>query len=92
MKEEKKNYQDEDKKSAINKIKWINSQIKKSHLKMIPIKDNYKNSVRTRLWKTVAQQIEVLSLYGYRWALSEDSGFKSYPSLPEVYLVKNVVR
>ena len=27
-----------------------------------------------------------------RWALSEDSGFKSYPSLPEVYLVKNVVR
>ena len=22
------------------------------HLKMIPIKDNYKNSVRTRLWKT----------------------------------------
>ena len=34
-----KNYQDEDKKSAINKK--INSQIKKPHLKMIPIKDNY---------------------------------------------------
>ena len=32
-------YQDEDKKSAINKN--INSQIKKPHLKMIPIKDNY---------------------------------------------------
>ena len=30
----------------------INSQIKKPHLKMIPIKDNYKNSVQTRLWKT----------------------------------------
>ena len=32
-----KNYQDEDKKSAINKK--IKSQIKKPHLKMIPIKD-----------------------------------------------------
>ena len=40
----------------------------------------------------VAQRIEALSLYGSRWALSEDSGFKSYPSRPEVYLVKNVVR
>ena len=37
-------------------------------------------------------RIEALSLYGSRWALSEDSGFKSYPSRPEVYLVKNVVR
>ena len=36
--EEKKTYQDEDKKSAINKK--INSQIKKPHLKIIPIKDN----------------------------------------------------
>ena len=27
-----------------------------------------------------------------RWALSEDSSFKSYPSQPEVYLVKNGVR
>ena len=27
------------------------------------------------------------SLFGSRWALSEDSGFKSYPSRPEVYLV-----
>ena len=35
---------------------------------------------------------EFLSLYSSRWALSEDSGFKSYPSQPEVYLVKNVVR
>ena len=34
-----KNYQDEDKKSAMNKK--INSQIKKPHLKMIPIKDKY---------------------------------------------------
>ena len=38
----------------------------------------------------VAQRIEVLNLYGSRWALSEDSGFKSYPSRPEVYMVKNV--
>ena len=38
----------------------------------------------------VAQQIEALSLSGSRWALSEDSSFKSYPSKPEVYLVKNV--
>ena len=36
---QKKPYQDEDKKFR-NKIK-INSQIKKPHLKMIPIKDNY---------------------------------------------------
>ena len=35
-----KNYQDEEKKSAINKK--INSQIKKTHLKMIPIKDKNK--------------------------------------------------
>ena len=28
----------------------------------------------------------------FYWALSEDSGFQSYPSRPEVYLVKNVVR
>ena len=41
---------------------------------------------------TVALRIEALSLYGSRWALSEDSGFKSYTSRPEVYLVKNVVR
>ena len=40
----------------------------------------------------VAQRIEVLSLYGSRWALSEDSGFKSYPSWLEVYLVKKMVR
>ena len=31
-------------------------------------------------------------IYGSRWALSEDSSFKSYPSRPEVYLVKNVVQ
>ena len=40
----------------------------------------------------VVKRIEELSLYGSRWALSEDSGFKSYTSRPEVYLVKNVVR
>ena len=40
----------------------------------------------------VTQRIEALSLYGSRWTLLEDSGFKSYPSRPEVYLVKNVVR
>ena len=33
----KKNYQDEDKKSAKKKI---NSQIKKTHLRMVPIEDN----------------------------------------------------
>ena len=38
------------------------------------------------------QRIQALSLYGSKWALSEDSGFKSYPSRPEVYLVKNVVQ
>ena len=43
-------------------------------------------------WSPLAQRIEALSLYGSRWALSEDSGFKSYPSRPEVYLVQNVVR
>ena len=35
----------------------------------------------------MAQRIEAVSLFGSRWALSEDSGFKSYPSRPEVYLV-----
>ena len=40
----------------------------------------------------VAQRIEVFSLYGSWRALSDDSGFNSYPSRPEVYLVKNVVR
>ena len=39
----------------------------------------------------VAQRREALSLYGSRWALSEDSGFNSYTSQPG-YLVKNVVR
>ena len=38
------------------------------------------------------QRIEALSLYSSGWALSEDSGFNSYPNQPEVYLVKNVVR
>ena len=39
-----------------------------------------------------SSRIEALSLYGSTWALSEDSSFKSYPSRPEVYLVKNVVQ
>ena len=39
-----------------------------------------------------SERIETLNLYGSRWALAEDSGFKSYPSRPEVYLVKNEVR
>ena len=42
--------------------------------------------------RPVAQRIEALSLYDSRWALTEDSGFKSYPSRLEFYLVKNVVR
>ena len=40
----KKNNLDEDKKSAINKKN--NSQIKKPHLKMIPIKDKCKKSFK----------------------------------------------
>ena len=51
-----------------------------------------KKSILGRPSGPVAQRIEALSLYGSRWALSEDSGFKSYPSRSEVYLVKNVVR
>ena len=75
---------------------------------MIPIKDNIQKfdtdpilGDQIRIYETkksildrpsVAQRIEALSIFGSRWALSEDSGFKSYPSRPEVYLVKNVVR
>ena len=33
-----------------------------------------------------------LRLFGFRCALSDDSSFNSYPSRPEVYLVKKVVR
>ena len=51
-----------------------------------------KTSILDRPSSPVAQRIEALSLYGSRGALSEDSGFKSYPSRQEVYLVKNVVR
>ena len=53
-----------------------------------------KKSIPDRPSGPVAQRIEALSLFGTRGALSEDSGFKSYPSRPEVYLVKkkNVVR
>ena len=47
-----------------------------------------KKSILDRPSEPVAQQIEAVSLFGSRWALSEDSGFKSYPSRPEVYLVK----
>ena len=36
----------------------------------------------------VVQQKEGLSLYGSRWALSEDTVFNSYPSRQKVYLVK----
>ena len=50
-----------------------------------------KKSILDRPSRPVAQRIEAVSLFGSRWALSEDSGFKSYPSRPEVYLVKNVV-
>ena len=51
-----------------------------------------KKSILDRPSGPVAQRIEALSLYGSRWALSEDNGFKSYPSRLEIYLVKNVVR
>ena len=53
---------------------------------------NTKKSNLDRPLGPVAQRIEALGLYGSRWALSGYSGFKSYPSRPEVYLVKNVVR
>ena len=46
-----------------------------------------KESILDRPSGPVAQRIEAVSLFGSRWALSEDSGFKSYPSRPEVYLV-----
>ena len=46
-----------------------------------------KKSILDRPSGPVAQRIEAWSLYGSRWALSEDSSFKSYPSRPEVYLV-----
>ena len=46
-----------------------------------------KKSILDRPSGPVAQRIEAVSLFGSRWALSEDSGFKSYPSQPEVYLV-----
>ena len=51
-----------------------------------------KKSILERPSGPVAQRIEVFSLYGSRLALTEDSGFKFYPSRQEVYLVKNVVR
>ena len=38
-----------------------------------------KKSILDRPSGPVAQRIEALSLYGSRWELSEDSGFKSYP-------------
>ena len=47
-KKQHKNYLDEDKKSVINKER-INSQIKKPHLKMLPIKDNF-HYIFTILW------------------------------------------
>ena len=43
-KETTQNYQDEDKKSVINK-KYKKFQIKKPHLKMIPIKDNKNKTI-----------------------------------------------
>ena len=46
-----------------------------------------KKSILDRPSGPVAQWVEAVSLFGSRWALSEDSGFKSYPSRPEVYLV-----
>ena len=58
--------------------------------KLLDLRDQKSNL--DSLSEPVAQRIEVLSLYGSRWALSEDSGFNSYPSRPEVYLVKTLVR
>ena len=47
-----------------------------------------KKSILDRPLGPLAQRIEALRLYGSRWALSEVSGFQSYPSRPVVYLVK----
>ena len=53
-----------------------------------------KENKKFRIYKTKKSILDrpsgpvALSLYGSRRALSEDSGFKSYPSRPEVYLVK----
>ena len=55
------------------------------------VQERTKLGVDSNPQRTV-QRIEALSLYGYRWALSEDSGFNSYLSRREYYLVKNVVR
>ena len=49
-----------------------------------------KKSILDRPSGPVAQRIEALSLFGSRWALSENSGF--YPIRPEVYLVKKKKR
>ena len=91
---------------TVSPVKKINSQIKKPHLKMIPIKDNYKFGTdptmedqirRTNNWIYKTKNPSLIALRdpwrsGSRRTLSEDSGFKSNPSRPEVYLVKNVVR
>ena len=68
---------------------------------MNPIKDKYKkfgtdptleDQIRNYKTKKSILDRSSLSLFGSRWALSEDSDFKSNSSRPEVYLVKNVVR
>ena len=53
-----------------------------------PVITAFHNYILDHTSGPVAQRIEALRLYGSRWALSEDSGFKSFQSRPEVYLVK----
>ena len=50
-----------------------------------------KKSILDRPSGPVAQRIEALSLFGSRWALSEDSGFKSKAGQRFTWS-KNVVR
>ena len=64
-------------------------------LSLIPKRTGSNLRINSYLLRTFCPQlgrIKALSLYGSRWALSEDSSFNSYPSRPEVCLVKNMVR
>ena len=70
----------------------MEDQMRKTNNWIYKTKKKTKNTILDRPSGPVAQWIEALSLYGSRWALSEDSGFKSFPRRPDVYLVKNVVR
>ena len=79
-KKQHKNYQDEDKKSAINKK--INSTIKKPHLKIIPI-------MRSRLQITFIVRIYLhcfdAFLYGFSFLISRSYGIRIISK--QIYLI-----